>query len=71
VPRQRFLRFHAALSALLTQPFLLSLTLALNFLALILTLDSCILILLCLPHHTKALASEHEQSRSPGVRPWT
>jgi hypothetical protein len=44
--RQRFLRFHAVLFALLTSPFLLSLPLSLIFLPLILTLDSCILILL-------------------------
>jgi hypothetical protein len=50
-PRQRFLRFHSAWSALLTQPFLLSLPLLLIFLLLILTLGSCILILLCSPSH--------------------
>ena len=49
VPRQRFLRLHVVLSALLTLPFLLSLTLSLIALPLILTLDSYILILLCSP----------------------
>ena len=50
-PRQRFLRFHAVLSALLASPFLLPFPCSWIFLLLILTLDSCILILLCCPSH--------------------
>jgi hypothetical protein len=50
-PRQRFLRFHVALSALLTVPFLPSLPLSPIFLLLILPSVSCILILLCSPSH--------------------
>jgi hypothetical protein len=50
-PRQRFLRFHAVLSALLTPPFLLSVLMLLVFLGPILTLESCILILLRCPSH--------------------
>jgi hypothetical protein len=47
LPRQRFLRLHAVLSALLTLPFLLCPALSLISFSLILTFGSYILILFC------------------------